>query len=899
MAQDYRNITSRFQVRGLDLLHTPDGIPQDKWRILRNVENLIDGQLQARPRIDLWNDYTTKEFTTGTCTTPASTLTVNYPYDYYDSSGFLQKLKYVGQVDDNGTSRDAYIFVHNISPTTPWFLNGLPILYDTVWNGTVVTTQAKLSSSTTLGTDDVVVANSPNGQPIVILAGKYYIKLSNLDLNSLDTAVINLSFTTEQNDDYVDCPSAKYIPCYRLGSPAPSTFAVAPAQSATAGNLTQTSGAGKVGGSTKYAWRYTYYDSLTGAETPPTASSTPINITAASKSADMTVVNSTDPQYDKIRIWRKGGVLTGSWRLAKTVSNDASTANQAVNDGASDASIASAETINVELVEPFSVVDVNGTTNAGTKLARCFGPFQDKYVFWFGDSLNPHYVWWCEPNDPFRTTADVNVNKFADDGEEVKKGFIFNGQPYVFTNENLYAMEFAGAEALPAFHVRKTPVEIGCVAKNGVAQGDGLLFFMSRDGIYATDCQSAPTCISDDIRPIFHGQTVEGNAPIDWDQATTSYFTSLTYANKRLYFWYRTAPGSIDSNCLVFDFKIGGWYRWDFARIYSDFGATGTMPEINISTKAGSGTVWLPNKDQSTTLFMTRGFYTFFLDEHARDEATDLGSRTSDYDNQGDPDYSWPGEVLGMICQARTRSADGGIPHTEKLFGTLIIDYDPDGINIDCTPYYDSDETAGTKLDLTNTAGRRVDSYDLGDVYAKTISLEFTWNSTNFVVQSAGGGLEQDENVYLPGAGVEWKYYISGNPKIYAVTILYHVDEEEIVHWQHPEDSFGHHGWFHVRDGFFDINSNANVTLKLTVDGVEYTYTLTSTSGERRKIYQEFEGVRGKVVEIELDSASPFRFYSDSSYIYTKDWQSGLGYEPKPLAPAAGYADFLRKGGGT
>jgi hypothetical protein len=222
---------------------------------------------------------------------------------------------------------------------------------------------------------------------------------------------------------------------------------------------------------------------------------------------------------------------------------------------------------------------------------------------------------------------------------------------------------------------------------------------------------------------------------------------------------------------------------------------------------------------------------------------------------------------------ARTSSWDSGIPLTYKEFGVLLLDFDPDGADITITPRYNSDKETGTPF-TTGTSGdgegRRVKTFTLGDVFKRSLSLEFSWNDS-----------------------------ISAHPKFYQATILFRADEEGIVHWAHPPTALGNLGWFHLKDSFWALKSTADVTLTVTVDGISDTYTIPNTLGERKKQYIEFRPRRGKLYSFVLDSSQPFWFYGEDSELYGKPWKTGTGYKPLNPFAAPGYAGYLRSEGGT
>jgi hypothetical protein len=243
-------------------------------------------------------------------------------------------------------------------------------------------------------------------------------------------------------------------------------------------------------------------------------------------------------------------------------------------------------------------------------------------------------------------------------------------------------------------------------------------------------------------------------------------------------------------------------------------------------------------------------------------------------------DDSFDNSEESFAVTMRSGSWDSGIPLTNKEFGVLLLDYDPGGANISITPYYNSELTAGTTL-YTNTAyqtGRRVTSWSLDDYYARSIALEFNWTDSE-----------------------------TSHPKLYQATLLFREDEEVVTHWEMNPTGYGD-GWFHFKDAWIAIRSTGTVRMTVVTDET-YTdiYDIPSTSEAKTRHYVEFIPRKGRLVQIKFDglSASPgaakatFRLYGEDSVWNVKNWKTGATYQStNPFTPV-GYAQYLRKEGGT
>lgn len=97
----------------------------------------------------------------------------------------------------------------------------------------------------------------------------------------------------------------------------------APAPTIAAGSGTTLTGS--------YSSVYTYYDSKRDFETSPTGSA-PTVITLTAKSLAVTVVASTNPRFDKIRIYRNANGVPGTFKRDQTVANTSATIQSSIAD---------------------------------------------------------------------------------------------------------------------------------------------------------------------------------------------------------------------------------------------------------------------------------------------------------------------------------------------------------------------------------------------------------------------------------------------------------------------------------------------------------------------------------------------------------------------------------------
>lgn len=103
--------------------------------------------------------------------------------------------------------------------------------------------------------------------------------------------------------------------------------------------------------------------------------------------------------------------------------------------------------------------------------------------------------------------------------------------------------------------------------------------------------------------------------------------------------------------------------------------------------------------------------------------------------------------------------------------------------------------------------------------------------------------------------------------------------------------SRGDHGfpdWQCLRDGLFALISTAPVTLTIDIDGIQTLspYTLASTSGDLRKVYQLLRHAsKGRMFIWQLQSTEPFALFTEETIVRIKSW-TGDFIDTKPFSGA-------------
>lgn len=663
---------------------------------------------------------------------------------------------------------------------------------------------------------------------------------------------------------------------------------------------------GQTDNTVPYRWVYTYYNSRMGSESNPSDEMTTevadlqpteydeddlSKLVKRGQAVKLTgFVKPTDPQVDRIRIYRYGGSLN-EYLLEQEVPWDVVTFTSWMSDSA----LRSQPVLSFDNDVPFtSLVPANQAPDLPeefitrndefgviepvslfeTAMGRAWGPFAGSYIFAAGDPYRPSVVYWTNYGSPDGAANENEVSVCAN-SEPIQNGFVFGGNSFVFTKDNLYALDWGGPTAVPEFVPRQVPMGQGLSAPEAFAVGTQGVFFLSKDGIYVTDCTSFSESITNDsLRPIFLGHTVSlGDVdsenpefhPFDWDHVDTVY---MAVAAQELHFvyWARIESNKVlrrrsqaqtyrERVHLVYDILAKRWQRFKPAGelettfVYSSENES----RYKIYMALDDGFVYYVADGQPGLGYNEDTGAYFIVDFEEGDQI----SKESPID-----------AVVPFHCQFRTGAADLGNPLSHKEFGVLMVDADTLGKDVTITPYYDNETVRGEPLVL-NTRERQVKTFSLGDVYYKNLSLDFQWD---------------------------------GKATFYQITGLCRIDEEEIVHWEHPDTSMKIPGWKHIRDLYVGLRSWDTVRLRIEVDGKAYDYFLPQTNGQRRKVYVKLDPTKGKVFRFLLDSnyeymegpdlakkiGPPFRMYKDDSYYYVKPWHTGNTYQKIQLGGEGG-----------
>jgi hypothetical protein len=265
-------------------------------------------------------------------------------------------------------------------------------------------------------------------------------------------------------------------------------------------------------GAQPYDYRYTHYHLDTGDEGNPS----PIQTSAQElyPMRQRTAIQPPGPYTGagnarvRQRFYRRGGTITDDWYYVGQ-----NTANGAeFVDTQSDLDISAAPTVEIDNYQPVPSVDAAGNTALAVVLPAVWGPL-DGAIYGCGDLLRPGHLYRSKTGKPGSWPPDLVVEACSP-SEELMHGFVHSGQGFVFSRRRLFLispnMVTGGAVA-----VQDTPCQKGLAGRWAHALGPDGCVFVSDDGIYETSGGSPAKELSDDIRPLWFGQSFLGAVAIN------------------------------------------------------------------------------------------------------------------------------------------------------------------------------------------------------------------------------------------------------------------------------------------------------------------------------------------------------------------------------------------------
>ena len=683
-----------------------------------------------------------------------------------------------------------------------------------------------------------------------------------------------------------------------------------------------------------YTYVFTHYDPRTDTESNPSAESMP-EIHAIRGSASVWNPSPYGDVNIRQRFYRKGGTNTDTFYYIGTTDSDGGT----LVDSYTDTEIYLAGTVAYDHDVPVTTELSSGGAKYEQPLPYIAGPLGGAYIFGCGDPNRRGHLYWSRPYEPDHWPA-TNNREVCSPSEQLLAPLMYNGQGFIFSRERLFqAILNLNASGTEGIDVLPTPCGHGIAGPYAWAVGPEI-YFVSRDGIYATTGGVERNLTEERLAPLFHreweqredptessggygeggygeggyGQGAASNTfpgPINW---TAEDSLRLTVHENELRFLYLDTAGMFQE--LVYHLLTHEW-RWN---------AYSKVVHTVVSERDGQDSILLYGSGEGKV-----------------------------YENTGFSD-----DGFAISCLIRTGARNQGIVRAEKLYGDITVDAELKEVSLSVRSYLNPAENFNNTTSCTGDARAlyRHDHFP-GGTLGRTASLELAWSSAEVrpIIYNAeisflpeperigtrvtdwddhnfqgyklvkGVILECNtfgaaKNIAIEADGVEQTIItVTANGRrqievafpafqgklirlrpvdttdlaLYSVNWIADDLPLSLSRWEtRPLDNglFGYHMHY---DSYVTLNSTTPVTFSLTFDGVvKQSYTIPSTAGRTIKCYVPFYTNKALLVEYLLTSTDPFMVFRDETYVRIFPWDQpdsilfkpfgGANQDPSPRA---------------
>lgn len=435
-------------------------------------------------------------------------------------------------------------------------------------------------------------------------------------------------------------------------------------------------------GAQSYDYRSTNYDPRTGAESNPSSEMSESNFIDSLRRGINVSPGAFGDAAIRQRIYRRGGSLISDWYFVGTNSSDGGVFLDTLSDDA----ITNAGTVNLDHFQPVPTVDDAGNTVLAQPVPVIFGP-ANGLLFALGDPYRPGHLYWCIPDEPDHWPAESNFEVCAP-SEELMAGGMLGAQPFCFSRERLYLI-YPNLSGDTEVTVTTSACKRGVVSRWSIAVGLGSIFGVSKDAVFATS-GGAEEVISQDIQPLFRGETKYGYAPIDFAANSNCRGIRLTIHQDQLFFLYPGTDGC--RYVLVYSLLYKFWAPWRFAVTPSYVLTDDDTPIANLLLGG-----------------LTTG--KSYIVENAA------------FSDDGQP----------ITCIVRTGAWDFDKPRQDKLLGDQIVDADPQGTSLVLQNRLNNETITNSTQAFSAVTGRNrfvFDSFGTVPQRARNITTDISWSSS-------------------------------------------------------------------------------------------------------------------------------------------------------------------------
>lgn len=549
-------------------------------------------------------------------------------------------------------------------------------------------------------------------------------------------------------------------------------------------------------GAQKYDWRYINYDTLTGARSNGSPEQAGTDWLDSLRQPARVVPQPSGTATMRQEFYRRGGTLTDNWYYDGVNASDGGVFTATL----SDADIASADTLPTENFQPIATVDGNGNTVLAQPVPVLFGPIGDGVYCALGDPYRPGHVYSCLAGnfDAWPSSGAYSVEVCAP-SEELMNGCVLGGGGFVISRERGYLIYTnPGGVGIVYSPTDCTP---GLAARWGFCVGPGGIFYVARDAVRVTG-GGASQILSDQIKPLFNGESVNGRLPIDFSQPLE---IRLTLHNSDLWFAYKDTAGDRQKAVYSTLYKY-----WRFA----DFQSAVTAALYADETKNLNGAEG-PNR-------LLLGTPTGLIARH--DGFTDLG--------------------VSIPASLRTGSWTFDQARQDKLLGDMVVDADQQGAQMIVRTFFNAETVISGNLVIPPSSGRRftpLQPFGPEPERARSVALDVA-----FVAPADGRPL-------LYGLGV-------------AVALQPEVTLNRVTQWEPLPGAEGYLQGIRLDCDTFGVAKTILVEVELNgVTTVAATLTVQTTLGSgpstRHTLWFSWAAVHGNLVRLRPTDENPWTLW--------------------------------------
>jgi hypothetical protein len=210
--------------------------------------------------------------------------------------------------------------------------------------------------------------------------------------------------------------------------------------------------------------------------------------------------------------------------------------------------------------------------------------------------------------------------------------------------------------------------------------------------------------------------------------------------------------------------------------------------------------------------------------------------------------YEWNPSYISRSDLATERTTDWYAPNGGQAcwLQGVKLDIDTFGESIDFEVRGDSDAVIAT-LTIDHD-GRLIEAFSWTPAFTHLVRIVPTSDAANWLVYS--------EPVWIAEPEPELAEIWDTQPTTFDWPQFGHIYRAQIAH-----------------------RSTADITMTVTIDGVDFTYDILNSGGDYQKTYVTLQAIKGKSFQFKLQSAEPFRLYKRDLNVSCKAWSDVAAYQ--------------------